>query len=228
MYKLFGTFDPVTGARIETALTAAANRLWHGTDDKSRPTPKQRLADALESLITGGTGKGISGTGKGISGTGNGNSAPQGVDLLVIADYDIVAGRLRDAHLGDGTPLSPEELLRLACDAKILPALFDRKGQPLWLGQRPPPRHLRPALGAHRARQGMHRLRRLSQLVPGPPHRSLGTWRTHGHRQSLPAVQPLPSPPGPHQRRQDHPRPRRQVHPPEPRRTPTGSAASRS
>ena len=128
MYKLFGTFDPVTGARIETALTAAANRLWHGTDDKSRPTPKQRLADALESLITGGTGN-VN------SGTGSGNSAPQGVDLLLIADYDIVAGRLRDARLGDGTPLTPEELIRLACDAKILPALFDRTGQPLWLGR---------------------------------------------------------------------------------------------
>ena len=128
MYKLFGTFDPVTGARIETALTAAANRLWHGTDDKSRPTPKQRLADALESLIT-------SGTGNGNSGTGGGNSAPQGVDLLLIADYDVVAGRLRDARLGDGTPLTPEELIRLACDAKILPALFDRTGQPLWLGR---------------------------------------------------------------------------------------------
>ena len=128
MYKLFGTFDPVTGARIETALTAAANRLWHGTDDKNRPTPKQRLADALESLIT-------SGTGNVNSGTGGGNSAPQGVDLLLIADYDVVAGRLRDARLGDGTPLTPKEFIRLACDAKILPALFDRKGEPLWLGR---------------------------------------------------------------------------------------------
>ena len=135
MYKLFGTFDPVTGARIETALTAAANRLWHGTDDKNRPTPKQRLADALESLITGGTGSGNSGTGSGNSGAGNRISAPQGVDLLLIADYDTVAGQLCNARLGDGTPLSPEELLRLACDAKILPALFDRKGQPLWLGR---------------------------------------------------------------------------------------------
>ena len=37
MYKLFGRFDPVTGARIETALTAAANRLWHGEDAKAGP-----------------------------------------------------------------------------------------------------------------------------------------------------------------------------------------------
>ena len=123
MYKLFGTFDPVTGARIETALTATANRLWHGTDDKNRPTPKQRLADALEMLVTSG------------GAAGNDQSAPQGVDLLVIADYDTVAGRLRDPRLGDGTPLTPEELIRLACDAKILPAIFDRNGQPLWLGQ---------------------------------------------------------------------------------------------
>ena len=221
MYNLFGTFDPVTGARIETALTAAANRLWHGTDDKSRPTPKQRLADALESFITGGSGNGN-------GGTGGGNSAPQGVDLLLIADYDVVAGRLRDARLGDGTPLTPEELIRLACDAKILPALFDRTGQPLWLG-----RGRRHANSGQRSvlsgeGQGLCGVRRLSQLVPGPPHRSLGTRRPHRHRQSLPAVQPLPPPPGPHQRRQDHQRPRWQVHPPERRCTPTGSAASRS
>ena len=122
MYRLFGAFDPVTGARIETALAAAANRLWHGTDDKDRPTPKQRLADALESLITSG-------------GAGGRTGAAQGVDLLVIADYDTVAGELTNARLGDGTPLSAEELVRLACDAKVLPALFDREGQPLWLGQ---------------------------------------------------------------------------------------------
>ena len=122
MYKLFGRFDPVTGARIETALTAAANRLWHGEDPKARATPKQRLADALELLLTSGA-------------AGKGQGATQGVDLLVIADYDAVAGQLIDARLADGTPLSPEELLRLACDANVLPALFDRKAQPLWLGR---------------------------------------------------------------------------------------------
>ncbi len=118
MYALFGKFDPVAGSRIETALTAAANQLWHAEDAKKRPTSQQRLADALEMLLT------RDGAGK-----------AQGVDLLVIADYDTVAEQLRDARFADGTPLAPEELLRLACDAAILPAQFDAKSQPLWLGR---------------------------------------------------------------------------------------------
>ena len=119
MYKLFGTFDPVAGARIETALATMAKKLRHGEDAKNRATPAQRYADALEALIT------RQGTGK-----------PQGTTLVIVADYDLVAGQLRDARLIDGTPLAPSELLRLALDADILPALFDTKGQPLWLGHK--------------------------------------------------------------------------------------------
>ena len=122
MFELFGRFDPVTGSRIETALTAAANRLWHAEDPKGRPTPQQRLADALEMLVTRNT-------------TGKNKGGSQGVDLLVIVDYDILAGQLTNPRLGDGTPLAAEELLRLACDANILPAIFDQKGRPLWLGR---------------------------------------------------------------------------------------------
>ena len=119
MYKLFGRFDPVAGARIETALAAAAKQLWHAEDAKRRATPAQRFADAFEMLVT------RKGTGK-----------AQSTTLLVIADYDAVAGQLRDARLADGTPLAASELLRLALDADILPALFDTKGQPLWLGHK--------------------------------------------------------------------------------------------
>ena len=118
MYTLFGRFDPVAGNRIETALTAAASRLWHAEDPKNRATGGQRLADALEMLICR-----------------RGDGKAQGVDLLVVAEYDVVAGELQNPRLADGTPLTPEELLRLACDANILPALFDVEGQPLWLGQ---------------------------------------------------------------------------------------------
>ena len=119
MYKLFGTFDPVTGARIETALAAMAKKLRHGEDPKDRATPAQRYADALELLIT------RRDAGK-----------PQGTNLVVIADYDLVAGQLRDARLVDGTPLAPSDLLKIALDANILPALFNTKGQPLWLGRK--------------------------------------------------------------------------------------------
>ena len=119
MYKLFGKFDPVAGARIEIALAAMANKVWHAEDARNRATPAQRYADALEALIT------RQGTGK-----------PQRATLVIVADYDLVARQLRDARLIDGTPLAPSELLRLALDADILPALFDTKGQPLWLGHK--------------------------------------------------------------------------------------------
>ena len=69
MYKLFGRFDPVAGARIETALAAAAKQLWHAEDAKRRATPAQRFADALGMLVT------RKGTGK-----------AQSTTLLVIAD----------------------------------------------------------------------------------------------------------------------------------------------
>ena len=135
MFELFGRFDPLTGGRIETAITAAANRLWRDEDPKNRPTAQQRLADALESLITH---------------SGEGTGAAQGVDLLVVVDYDILAGRLANARLVDGTPLSAEELLRLSCDANILPAIFDQKSRPLWLGRgrRHATKHQRSVLAA--------------------------------------------------------------------------------
>lgn len=122
MFELFGRFDAVTGSRLEAAIGAAASRLWHAEDPKNRPTPRQRLADALEMLVTR-------------HGGGKAKGGAQGVDLLVIADYDILAGQLANPRLGDGTPLTAEELLRLACDAKLLPAIFDQTGQPLWLGR---------------------------------------------------------------------------------------------
>ena len=122
MYKLFGTFDPVAGARIETALAAMAQHLWHGEDPKSRSTPAQRYADALEALITR-------------QGAGADTAKAQRTTLVVVADYDLLAGQLADARMVDGTPLAPSELLKVALEADILPALFDSKGQPLWLGR---------------------------------------------------------------------------------------------
>ncbi len=124
MYKLFGTFDPLAGARIETALAAMAQHLWHGEDPKNRASAAQRYADALEALITR------------QDAGGAGGAKFQRTALVVVADYDLLAGQLGDTRLVDGTPLAPSELLKVALEADILPALFDSKSQPLWLGHK--------------------------------------------------------------------------------------------
>lgn len=118
MYKLFGLFDPVAGARVETALAAAARKLRRAEDPNNRATVPQRFADALELLVTR-----------------DGSGKTQSTTLLVIADCDVIAGQLDGARLPDRTPLAAAELVRLALEAKILPALFDTEGQPLWLGR---------------------------------------------------------------------------------------------
>ncbi len=123
MYKLFGTFDPLAGARIETALAAMAKQRWQAEDPKNRATTAQRYADALEALITQ-------------QASGTGVPKAQRTNLLVIADYDLLAGQLANPRQVDGTPLAPSELLQLALEANILPAVFGTKGQPLWLGHK--------------------------------------------------------------------------------------------
>lgn len=117
MWKLFGLFDPVAGSRIETALTAAAGKLRRAEDPTNRATVPQRYADALEHLAAGSGAAGAQAT------------------LLVIAEYDAVTARVNGAHLADGTPVTADELVKLAVEAKVVPAIFDTPGRPLWLGR---------------------------------------------------------------------------------------------
>jgi hypothetical protein len=121
MTVLYGRFDPITGAAIESVLSRKMNELWHEEDPLNRSTPGQRMADALTMLLT------PQPDGKG------GHSSV--VRLLVIADHDVIAGKLQDAHLPDGTPIPTGALRQLACDAEVLPAIFRGRSQPLDLGR---------------------------------------------------------------------------------------------
>ena len=121
MSVLYGRFDPVTGAHLKTVISQKMNELWHKEDPDDRVTPGQRMADALQLLIT-----------QPIAQEDDGSS--HGVRLLVIADYDSVNDQMKDACLSDGTPIPAGELRRLACDAQILPAVFRGRSQPLDLG----------------------------------------------------------------------------------------------
>ena len=121
MTVLYGRFDPITGARVETAVSHMMKQLWHEEDHRDRVTPGQRMADALEQLLTR---QGLDKHGR-----------PQDVRLLLIADYASIGQQLGDARLENGTPLPARALRHLACDAQILPAIFSGGSVPLDLGR---------------------------------------------------------------------------------------------
>ena len=122
MTVLYGRFDPITGAKIKTVLSHTMKQLWHEEDPQDRVTPGQRMADALEILITRPDQK-------------KGKGGYQGVRLLLMADYDTIGQQLRNGRLADGTPIPARTLRQLACDAQILPAIFSGGSQPLDLGR---------------------------------------------------------------------------------------------
>ena len=132
MFHLFAQFDPLTGARVQAALVAKADELFRSEDSKDRPTATQRFADALADLVC----------------TNDGAGAPAGVELIVLADYDLVHDEITNARLTDGTRLTEAETLAVACDAKILPGIFNKHTANVALGrsQRKVPPWLRKQL----------------------------------------------------------------------------------
>ncbi len=122
MTVLYGRFDPITGARIESVLSRKMDELWRDEDPRNRATPGQRMADALTLLLTR-------------PGGSEDDGPSRGTRLLLIADYDVITKELEKARLADGTPLPAQEIRRLACDAEVLPAIFRGASQPLDLGR---------------------------------------------------------------------------------------------
>ncbi len=122
MTVLYGRFDPITGALLETALSRKMDELWREEDPRDRATAGQRMADALVGLVTR-------------EDTDEDGGRVRGPRLLLIADYDVISGELRNGRLGDGTPIPVERVRDLACQSDILPAIFKGVSQPLDLGR---------------------------------------------------------------------------------------------
>lgn len=116
MFNLYGSFDAITGAKIMTALTAKENQLRRKKNN-SDDTPQQRRADALAELICE-------------------QGTPQGTNLLVIAEVDAIKQQLVNTRLVNNTPITDNELRKLAVDADIIPAVFNTKTRNLWLGRK--------------------------------------------------------------------------------------------
>ncbi len=119
MYVLNAEFDSITGAHIAGALANKEREFWHQENTKTRRTPAQRSADALTELI--------------LHPEKNKSAA---IALVLVAEYDSAHQKLINARISDGTPLPAKELVRLACNANIFPAIFNARTQDLWLGRR--------------------------------------------------------------------------------------------
>ena len=121
-WRLAACFDADNGKRVSVAFNAMMRAHTHGTTVfGSGPitgrTPQQRRADALVNLITG-----------------EGPHNRPDTTLLVIADYDTVTRELHNLRYDDAMPVAADQIAGLAADAKILPAIFNAAGDPLWLG----------------------------------------------------------------------------------------------
>lgn len=120
MFNLNGWFDPEAGNRIEAALAAEERRLRNDEKSDDQATFDQRLADALENLVCADTS----------------DRKPQGTTLILTAQWNPVEGKIADVRLPDGDRLPMSEALRLACDADVLPCVFNTKSQELWVGRK--------------------------------------------------------------------------------------------
>ena len=136
MFHLFAQLDPLTGNRVRAAVDAKSDELFRQEDAKNRATAPQRLADALAELICDSDGAGV--------------GAPAGAELIVLADYDVVNERIDNGRLPDGTRLTEAETLAAACDARILPGIFNKHTNSPLLGraQRKIPKRLHKQLVA--------------------------------------------------------------------------------
>ena len=140
MFHLFAQFNPLTGNRVRAALSAKSDELFRSEDSQNRATPPQRLADALAELVCADA----------IGGAAAGTGAPAGAELIILADYDVVHERIGNGRLPDGTRLTEAETLAVACDARILPGIFNKHTNSPLLGrlQRKIPKRLHKQLVA--------------------------------------------------------------------------------
>lgn len=106
--------DPWTDADGSAAGMAAR-------DPRTFP---QRMADALVELATAALAAGDLPL--------NGGERPQ---LVVTVGIDQLRSRTGVAETLDGSPVSPAQLRRIACDSSVLPAVLGGAGQPLDIGR---------------------------------------------------------------------------------------------
>ena len=150
MVVLHAELDHVAGERVKTAMDALATRMLKKDFQTGvERSFEQRNADALVQLITNHTrptkSNPTTNTGCTDADTNTGcvdtscepgpEPTPQATTIILTADYDAITGQLTTAGLIDGTPIGIDEIRRLACEAEIIPMIFNSQAQPLYMGR---------------------------------------------------------------------------------------------
>ncbi len=132
MVVLHAELDQLAGEKIRTAIDAMTTQMfkqdYRNGNDRSF---EQRNADALVTLITSTLPAKDNKTSTGEPC----EPQPQQTTIILTANYDTIVGQLQSASLIDETPISIDTIRRLACEANILPAIFNNQKQPLYLGR---------------------------------------------------------------------------------------------
>jgi len=127
MWDLNGTLDPETGHIVNTAITSITDpTLIDPGDHRSHP---QRRTDALGDIC-----RFWLDHNQNITTTGG-----QRPHITVTVDYQTLINGVSDTGLLpelDGTPVDPETIRRLVCDAGIVRIITDSHSQPIDVGRR--------------------------------------------------------------------------------------------
>jgi hypothetical protein len=123
-----GILTPEVGAKLRLALDAAAranSRPWE-PDDGDQRGPAQARHDALGEIADFYLGHADL--------VDDNGHRPQ---VVVTVDHDTLAGRIDNAYgrLDPDTPLAPETVRRIGCDAEVIPALLGSRAEVLDIGR---------------------------------------------------------------------------------------------
>ncbi len=138
MVVLHAELDQLAGEKVKTAIDAMTTRMFKQDYRVGNERSfEQRNADALVHLITHTTNseQQTKNSEQKTDAITEPEPIPQQTTIILTANYDTIAGQLQAANLIDGTPISINTIRRLACEANILPAIFNNQAQPLYLGR---------------------------------------------------------------------------------------------
>ena len=123
MYPVTGLLDPETGALLRAALEPlAAPR--HTAHERDTRTVSQRMHDAVRDAAKLMLGSGELPSQAGVPAT-----------LLITAKLDDLERKTGHVSTAHGGLIPIRDVLRMAANARLVPAVFDTDGEPLWLGQ---------------------------------------------------------------------------------------------